>query len=142
MTLLNDGRLLRTALPSRSAGGTVLFGSVRLSIWYLDLTHKEIDSARLRADLAVAEERLRFSRDLHDIFGRTLTTVAVKSDLAAELAASASPEVRMQFQAYLTEAQKQTEIDRQNADREKIDEKRRTTVRNERKGESLRRQKP
>lgn len=66
------------------AGGGML-SSVRLSIWYMEMTHKEIDSARLRADLAVAEERLRFSRDLHDIFGRTLTAVAVKSDLAAEL---------------------------------------------------------
>lgn len=77
--------LLAIGLPVVLISGG-LFGSVRLSIWYLDLTHKEIDSARLRADLAVAEERLRFSRDLHDIFGRTLTTVAVKSDLAAELA--------------------------------------------------------
>ncbi len=66
-----------------AAGG--LFASVRASIWYLESTYKELDSARIRADLAVAEERLRFSRDLHDIFGRTLTAVAVKSDLAAEL---------------------------------------------------------
>lgn len=53
------------------------------------------------------------------LYGATFMVVAPDSDLAAELAASASPEVRMQFQAYLTEAQKQTEIDRQNADREK-----------------------
>ena len=38
------------------------------------------------ARLAVAEERLRISRDLHDVFGRTLATVALKSELAAELA--------------------------------------------------------
>lgn len=40
----------------------------------------------IRADLAAAEERLRIARDLHDVFGRTLTAVAVKSDLAAALA--------------------------------------------------------
>ncbi|PID98184.1 MAG: two-component sensor histidine kinase, partial [Actinomycetales bacterium] len=40
----------------------------------------------MQADLAVAEERLRIARDLHDLFGRTLTAVALKSDLAAELA--------------------------------------------------------
>src|SRR5690606_36238629 len=40
----------------------------------------------LDARLAAAEERLRFSRDLHDTFGRTLSTVAVKAELAAELA--------------------------------------------------------
>ncbi|WP_449277464.1 leucine--tRNA ligase [Leucobacter sp. GX24907] len=53
------------------------------------------------------------------LHGATFMVVAPDSDLAAELAAGASPEVRMQFQAYLEEAQKQSEIDRQNADREK-----------------------
>jgi two-component system sensor histidine kinase DesK len=38
-----------------------------------------------RAALTVAEERLRISRDLHDVLGRTLATIAVKSSLAAEL---------------------------------------------------------
>jgi two-component system sensor histidine kinase DesK len=38
-----------------------------------------------RAALTVAEERLRISRDLHDVLGRTLTTIAVKSSLAGEL---------------------------------------------------------
>ncbi|WP_344031752.1 leucine--tRNA ligase [Leucobacter iarius] len=53
------------------------------------------------------------------LHGATFMVVAPDSDLAAELAASASAEVRTQFQAYLEEAQKQSEIDRQNADREK-----------------------
>ncbi|MBK0418205.1 leucine--tRNA ligase [Leucobacter sp. CSA1] len=53
------------------------------------------------------------------LHGATFMVVAPDSDLAAELAAGASPEVRMQFQAYLEQAQKQSEIDRQNADREK-----------------------
>ncbi|WP_231515408.1 sensor histidine kinase [Herbidospora cretacea] len=38
-----------------------------------------------RAALALATERLRISRDLHDVFGRTLAAIAVKSELAAEL---------------------------------------------------------
>jgi two-component system, NarL family, sensor histidine kinase DesK len=38
-----------------------------------------------RAALTLAEERLRISRDLHDVLGRTLTTIAVKSSLAGEL---------------------------------------------------------
>lgn len=37
------------------------------------------------AELAAAQERLRMSRDLHDLLGRGLITVAVKSELAAEL---------------------------------------------------------
>ncbi len=53
------------------------------------------------------------------LHGATFMVVAPDSDLAAELAAGASPEVRVQFQAYLEQTQKQTEIDRQNADREK-----------------------
>ncbi|MFR9729928.1 sensor histidine kinase [Saccharopolyspora sp. MS10] len=38
-----------------------------------------------RATLALAEERLRISRDLHDVLGQTLATIAVKSSLASEL---------------------------------------------------------
>jgi two-component system sensor histidine kinase DesK len=38
-----------------------------------------------RAALALANERLRISRDLHDVFGRTLAAIAVKSSLASEL---------------------------------------------------------
>jgi leucyl-tRNA synthetase len=53
------------------------------------------------------------------LYGATFMVVAPDSDLAADLAASASPEVRMQFQEYLTQTQKQSEIDRQNADRPK-----------------------
>ncbi len=53
------------------------------------------------------------------LYGATFMVVAPDSDLAAELAASASPEARMQFEEYLTQTQKQSEIDRQNADREK-----------------------
>lgn len=35
--------------------------------------------------LAASEERARISRDLHDLFGQTLASIAVKSELAAEL---------------------------------------------------------
>lgn len=58
----------------------------RMTCWMLSLVW-QIDAARTtQAQLAVAEERLRFSRDLHDVVGRTLSVVAVKSELAAELA--------------------------------------------------------
>jgi two-component system sensor histidine kinase DesK len=56
-----------------------------LSGWMLRVVW-ELDEARSTAtQLAIAEERLRIARDLHDVFGRTLATVAVKSELAAEL---------------------------------------------------------
>ncbi|WP_053353195.1 leucine--tRNA ligase [Leucobacter musarum] len=53
------------------------------------------------------------------LHGATFMVVAPDSDLAAELAEGASEESRAAFQEYLAATQKQTEIERQNADREK-----------------------
>lgn len=53
------------------------------------------------------------------LHGATFMVVAPDSDLAAELAAGATPEIQEEFQAYLAETQKQTEIDRQSTDRQK-----------------------
>jgi len=71
----------------------VLFwaGSVRLSMWVLEVV-RELDAARqVAARLAVAEERLRIARDMHDVVGRALSAVAVKSELAAALARRGDP---------------------------------------------------
>src|SRR5579872_2539823 len=47
----------------------------------------ELDRSRTaHARLSVAEERLRFARDLHDVLGRNLSLIAVQSELAAQLA--------------------------------------------------------
>ncbi|MEU0089672.1 histidine kinase [Kribbella sp. NPDC006257] len=60
--------------------------SGRVSAWMLG-TGWELDRSRaISTQLAVAEERLRFSRDLHDTLGRNLSLVAVQSELAARLA--------------------------------------------------------
>jgi len=57
----------------------------RLSVWLLGIVW-EIDRSRdVQAQLAVAEERLRFARDLHDVLGRNLALIAVNSELAAQL---------------------------------------------------------
>src|ERR1035441_8736467 len=46
----------------------------------------ELDRSRTaHARLSVAEERLRFARDLHDVLGRNLSLIAVQSELAAEM---------------------------------------------------------
>ncbi len=37
------------------------------------------------AELAVAEERNRVARDLHDILGHSLTVIAVKAELTGQL---------------------------------------------------------
>ncbi|MEU8357605.1 histidine kinase [Nonomuraea sp. NPDC048882] len=51
--------------------------------WVIRDAHK---SREARARLAVAEERLRFARDLHDLLGRSLSVITLKSELAAKLA--------------------------------------------------------
>ncbi|WP_127572718.1 sensor histidine kinase [Georgenia faecalis] len=58
----------------------------RLSAWTLGVVWEQERMRTVHARLAVAEERLRFSRDLHDVVGRTFSAIAVKSELAAELA--------------------------------------------------------
>ncbi|MGY1499093.1 sensor histidine kinase [Streptomyces sp. QTS52] len=62
------------------------------SVWLLRAVY-ELDEAReTRARLAVAEERLRFGRDLHDVMGRNLAVIALKSELAVQLARRERPE--------------------------------------------------
>ena len=58
----------------------------RVSAWTLRIM-SELDRSRTaHARLSVAEERLRFARDLHDVLGRNLSLIAVQSELAAQLA--------------------------------------------------------
>ncbi|SEE79842.1 two-component system, NarL family, sensor histidine kinase DesK [Streptomyces sp. 2112.3] len=60
--------------------------------WLLGVVRK-LDAARgTEARLAVAEERLRFGRDLHDVMGRNLAVIALKSELAVQLARRERPE--------------------------------------------------
>jgi two-component system sensor histidine kinase DesK len=58
----------------------------RVSAWTLGVVWELDRSRQVQASLAVAEERLRFARDLHDVVGRTLSVVAIKAELAAQLA--------------------------------------------------------
>ncbi|WP_045739602.1 sensor histidine kinase [Actinoplanes rectilineatus] len=55
-----------------------VLGTCWLSAWTLRVL-RELKAA------TEATERLRIARDLHDVFGRTLATISVKSALAAEL---------------------------------------------------------
>jgi leucyl-tRNA synthetase len=60
-----------------------------------------------------------FSTRPDTLYGATFMVVAPDSDLAVELVSGASPEARMRFQDYLEQTQKQTDIERQSADRPK-----------------------
>ncbi|MFE0191354.1 sensor histidine kinase [Streptomyces sp. NPDC058989] len=54
--------------------------------WFLAVMWK-LEAARgVQARLAVAEERLRFGRDMHDVLGRNLAVISLKSELAVQLA--------------------------------------------------------
>ncbi|WP_256103762.1 histidine kinase [Streptomyces sp. ODS05-4] len=66
------------------------------SMWELDA------SRELQARLAVAEERLRFGRDLHDVMGRNLSVLALKSELAVQLGRRGQTEAAL---AQMTEVQ-------------------------------------
>ncbi|AYG03224.1 sensor histidine kinase [Gryllotalpicola protaetiae] len=58
-----------------------------LGISQLRMANERLQAAQGEiARLAVAEERARFTRDLHDVLGHTLTVVTVKSELAGRLA--------------------------------------------------------
>ncbi|GLW51227.1 histidine kinase [Streptomyces sp. NBRC 14336] len=76
--------------------GFLAFTAV-FSVWLLRAVY-ELDEAReTRARLAVAEERLRFGRDLHDVLGRNLAVIALKSELAVQLARRGRPEAEEQM---------------------------------------------
>ncbi|WP_327087016.1 histidine kinase [Nonomuraea sp. NBC_01738] len=58
----------------------------RLWVWIWRLAVQAHEGKEAQARLAVAEERLRFARDLHDLVGHQLSALAVKSELAVRLA--------------------------------------------------------
>jgi two-component system sensor histidine kinase DesK len=76
----DDGTVI--SLVATTAGIGALFlalgGVIRANI--------ELRAARAElAELAVAEERLRFARDLHDLLGQSLSLIALKAQLAGRL---------------------------------------------------------
>jgi two-component system sensor histidine kinase DesK len=67
--------------------GTFLSTMVTAAILSLSEAVRQLRAAREElARRAVEEERLRFSRDLHDLLGHTLSVIVVKSEAARRLA--------------------------------------------------------
>lgn len=67
--------------------GTFISGAVTSAILALSETVMELRATRQElARTAVEKERLRFSRDLHDLLGHTLSVIVVKSEAARRLA--------------------------------------------------------
>lgn len=84
------------------------------------------------ARLAVAEERLRFSRDLHDLLGHSLSTISLKSQLARRLIDPESPganevaDIEKVAQQALTEVREAVTGYRRRSLTEELDNARRT----------------
>jgi two-component system sensor histidine kinase DesK len=63
-----------------------LIGIGMIAVSRLVVTIRELRAAREEiARLAIAEERLRFARDLHDLLGHSLSLITLKSELAGRL---------------------------------------------------------
>lgn len=69
-----------------TAVGTVITGLVVFGLTRLTNLVTELHAARNElAQLAVAKERLRFARDLHDLLGMSLSAITLKSELTSRL---------------------------------------------------------
>ena len=76
-----DSDIVSTCTSCLLAGGIVF---VMLKLFNVVIQLKETRRELARA--AVAEERLRFSRDLHDLLGQTMSVVAIKAEAVRRLA--------------------------------------------------------
>ncbi|WP_098012130.1 sensor histidine kinase [Streptomyces sp. sk226] len=85
------GRLLFAAAVSLLVVSLLVLVSARPSVWSLTAMWQAEEARDMQARLAVAEERLRFGRDMHDVLGRNLSVIALKSELAVELAQRGNP---------------------------------------------------
>jgi two-component system sensor histidine kinase DesK len=70
--------------------GVAVYGFAMVIVRRLVVTVRELEEARaeiahLAAYEAVAAERLRFARDLHDLLGHSLSVITLKSELAGRL---------------------------------------------------------
>lgn len=65
-----------------------LWAMCQALVWIHRLWRAAHDGRQAQADLAVAEERLRVGRELHDVLGRRLAVIALRAELASTLAAT------------------------------------------------------
>lgn len=83
-TILAGGGTVSDAISMGVTAAAV--GFMILSVSRLLRSNTELREAREQlAVMAVAEERLRFARDLHDLLGHSLSVIALKADLARRL---------------------------------------------------------
>ncbi|MGW0183066.1 sensor histidine kinase [Nocardia sp. NPDC003345] len=66
-------------------GGLLAIATALVTVWGLRIVDELERTKLVEAELRVAQERLRFARDLHDVVGRGFSAIAVKSELATAL---------------------------------------------------------
>lgn len=95
VTLITVAAIVLTIITGNQLGDwmttmSVLGVGFLLTTWQRLITAiRELEVARTEiAYLAVAEERARFARDLHDLLGHSLSLIALKSELAGRLTAT------------------------------------------------------
>jgi len=98
-----EGGLIKPLHPFQPFGPTfgpshalllsiVLAGLGMTAVRQLIALNADLHATRAElADLAVAGERDRLARELHDLLGRTLSLIAVKAELASRLTANGDP---------------------------------------------------
>lgn len=84
------GLTWREALPMASFVMAAAL-AIRSSLWMLELVREVGEVRAVEGRLALAEERLRFSRDVHDVMGRDLSTITVTAELVTRLAERGDP---------------------------------------------------
>ncbi|MFJ8888678.1 sensor histidine kinase [Streptomyces sp. NPDC102402] len=86
-----DGSTVLGVFLGVALGGALMATTTRFSAWSLGVMARLNGAQEVETRLAVAEERLRFGRDMHDVLGRNLAVIALKSELAVELAQRGKP---------------------------------------------------
>ncbi|WP_369134044.1 sensor histidine kinase [Modestobacter sp. I12A-02662] len=101
------------SLGTAIGSGLVVWLTGLVLVWLLDLLWAAEAGRDAVADLVIAEERLRVSRELHDVLGSRLGIIALKAELASALAATdparsaaESDEIRLLAAATLAEARR------------------------------------
>jgi two-component system, NarL family, sensor histidine kinase DesK len=96
--------VITLALGITSGMAWLVLPTVALGLWATAFVRQVAAVAELRVAreeitrLAVAEERLRFARDLHDLLGHSLSLITLKSELAGRLLPAAPEKARTEVQ--------------------------------------------
>lgn len=75
----------------------IMWVSLKSTLWYMSIFAELHHARSVEAQLVRAQERLRFASDLHDVVGRTMSTISLKTQLADQLVARGDPHAREQL---------------------------------------------